>query len=1047
MASYSSRRSTRKSLEAESVDNNGYVQVFVKPLNDGRYGFSLACFGLPQYRIPALTYGICIVCLLIICVCCDVSYVIQKLCTFLVPLFTITCAYFWLAFTYRKSLNATNFYFLFCASVVGEVVASVFTGRTRLKDYYFIGNFINYSLYLFTVTGAAVLSSLPKNLVFMVVTFISILKLLALTLLPDLPACIRSFITYLCGLTGVVTAKYVQATLLPPIASFIASDGRLLAARKHRTSSTSAVHFLYKSRRTSLPTLNSHNNRNVQSSNSTVDAALLSEAHGLVTDMLADSSLPPHVTSGLRALASLLNTPNHLSTHHRPRLVGTSVSLSDFSSGCDAEEIPFTGERPTGLPKRFRRNLPPSLLRRMSTSMWTTTTSATGLPTLEPEPCRKRSTSFRNSSDTSPTNNQSSGHIISPKKSTPAEITSKGRSFSTTSLPGAWGSRRSSRERKTVCSLHPLTPSELAGLQDAAQQSSAGETEDEASHPLPPLPSIKRVNITSDYESSNDSPSGSESNVGDDADVSSKHPRTLGIQTTNELFRCAVCGTLARSPQFLERDDVTPTPSAEVPEAMKIKSPVENDHIIDLEKYNLEKLVCDPLLNRIHEWDYPIFDLQQEAGDRILSQMCYRVFLEVGLFEAFKIPVQEFINYFFALENGYREKPYHNRMHAADVLHGVYYLTSQPVPGLTQIPSESSDSPLHKSANTACRQGFTIDDSYGIMGANFPALELMALYAAASMHDYDHPGRTNAFLVSTYAPQAVLYNDRSVLENHHAAAAWCLFLSRPEFNWLCHLEKAEFKRFRFLVIECILATDLKRHFEILAEFNAKANDDEAPGIDWLSETDRMLVMEMCIKLADINGPCKKYNIHKQWTYRIAEEFYEQGDEESALGLPISPFMDRKNPQLAKLQESFINHLVAPLCNAYGEAALLPGQWVENSESEDEGPIDTDQGDTSDGKEDDEVVDSDSSIPSVVSTRRRTSVQIKQRNVFCLQTKHLQENYEYWINILKEEAKAKERENGLCLSKEETTPIIEQEIKMPSEEMETIHEEEGNKISS
>jgi hypothetical protein len=39
------------------------------------------------------------------------------------------------------------------------------------------------------------------------------------------------------------------------------------------------------------------------------------------------------------------------------------------------------------------------------------------------------------------------------------------------------------------------------------------------------------------------------------------------------------------------------------------------------------------------------------------------------------------------------------------------------------------------------------------MGANFPALELMALYTAAAMHDYDHPGRTNAFLVTTHAPQ------------------------------------------------------------------------------------------------------------------------------------------------------------------------------------------------------------------------------------------------------------------------------------------------------
>lgn len=77
------------------------------------------------------------------------------------------------------------------------------------------------------------------------------------------------------------------------------------------------------------------------------------------------------------------------------------------------------------------------------------------------------------------------------------------------------------------------------------------------------------------------------------------------------------------------------------------------------------------------------------------------------------------------------------------------------------------------------------------------------------------------------------------------------------------------------------------------------------GIDWVSETDRLLVMEVCIKLADINGPCKRRDIHLQWTHRIAEEFYEQGDDEAKMNFPISPFMDRRHPQLAKLQEVFL----------------------------------------------------------------------------------------------------------------------------------------------
>ena len=47
---------------------------------------------------------------------------------------------------------------------------------------------------------------------------------------------------------------------------------------------------------------------------------------------------------------------------------------------------------------------------------------------------------------------------------------------------------------------------------------------------------------------------------------------------------------------------------------------------------------------------------------------------------------------------------------------------------------------------------FTGSGQYGVIGINCQPLELMALYTAAAMHDYDHPGRTNAFLVTTASP-------------------------------------------------------------------------------------------------------------------------------------------------------------------------------------------------------------------------------------------------------------------------------------------------------
>lgn len=77
----------------------------------------------------------------------------------------------------------------------------------------------------------------------------------------------------------------------------------------------------------------------------------------------------------------------------------------------------------------------------------------------------------------------------------------------------------------------------------------------------------------------------------------------------------------------------------------------------------------------------------------------------------------------------------------------------------------------------------------------------------------------------------------------------------------------------------------------------------------------------------------------------------QGDEEANLGLPISPFMNRHSPQLAKLQESFITDIVGPLCNSYDAAGLLPGQWVEKDERESPEDCDADEDSSEEEMED------------------------------------------------------------------------------------------------
>ncbi|XP_053274108.1 cGMP-inhibited 3',5'-cyclic phosphodiesterase 3A-like, partial [Pleuronectes platessa] len=119
------------------------------------------------------------------------------------------------------------------------------------------------------------------------------------------------------------------------------------------------------------------------------------------------------------------------------------------------------------------------------------------------------------------------------------------------------------------------------------------------------------------------------------------------------------------------------------------------------------------------------------------------------------------MNYFHALENGYRRtSPDHNRIHATDVLHAVWYLTTQAVPGL---PTRLTENGIHTDSDNGIRPGSTgflvskmnpdLEEGCGSLSGLIPGLELMALYVAAAMHDYDHPGRTNAFLVATSAPQ------------------------------------------------------------------------------------------------------------------------------------------------------------------------------------------------------------------------------------------------------------------------------------------------------
>ncbi|XP_059584675.1 dual specificity calcium/calmodulin-dependent 3',5'-cyclic nucleotide phosphodiesterase 1C isoform X2 [Alligator mississippiensis] len=235
-----------------------------------------------------------------------------------------------------------------------------------------------------------------------------------------------------------------------------------------------------------------------------------------------------------------------------------------------------------------------------------------------------------------------------------------------------------------------------------------------------------------------------------------------------------------------------------------------------------------------------------------------------------KIPISALVSFVEALEVGYskHKNPYHNLMHAADVTQTVHYLLFKT--GVAHWLTE---------------------------------LEIFAMIFAAAVHDYEHTGTTNNFHIQTRSDSAILYNDRSVLENHHVSAAYRLLQDDEEMNILANLSKDDWREFRALVVEMVLATDMSCHFQ---QIKAMKNALQQPeGID------KPKALSLLLHTADISHPAKAWDLHHRWTMSLLEEFFRQGDKEAELGLPFSPLCDRKSTMVPQSQIGFIDFIVEP----------------------------------------------------------------------------------------------------------------------------------------
>jgi len=199
---------------------------------------------------------------------------------------------------------------------------------------------------------------------------------------------------------------------------------------------------------------------------------------------------------------------------------------------------------------------------------------------------------------------------------------------------------------------------------------------------------------------------------------------------------------------------------------------------------------------------------------------------------------------------------------------------------------------------------------------------VIALLLGAIIHDFNHPGTSNAHEIKCRTERAVMHSDQSVLERHHLASAFKV-LSQPGYRVLDKLSTVEYQECRALMIELVLYTDLSKHFDFIGRLKTLASGQgykaakAAHKKDWRSpfanpSVDAKIVLIAAIKFADLGHVCKPFWLHQGWVERVTTEFYAMGDREKALGVAVSPMCDRDvDTDIVKSQIGFLQFVCIP----------------------------------------------------------------------------------------------------------------------------------------
>jgi class 3 adenylate cyclase len=235
----------------------------------------------------------------------------------------------------------------------------------------------------------------------------------------------------------------------------------------------------------------------------------------------------------------------------------------------------------------------------------------------------------------------------------------------------------------------------------------------------------------------------------------------------------------------------------------------------------------------------------------------------------------ELHDYVTAIAMLYRENPFHNFEHASHVTMSVVKLLSRIVaPSDINVNADDDKNSSTRALNVASTLH---DHTYGI--TSDPLTQFACIFSAL-IHDVDHVGVPNTQLIKENANVAALYRGKSVAEQNSVDVAWSLLMDERFENLqrTIYESDAEFKRFRELVVNSVMATDIMdKDLKALRNNRWEKAFNEAPGDENLEDAinrKATIVIEHLIQASDVSHTMQHWHIYRKWNARLFEELYK-----------------------------------------------------------------------------------------------------------------------------------------------------------------------------